>query len=46
MKLYSDPVGGVSRAQKAPDLSEMRLNAPDPKSTEINKRISCDFKAF
>lgn len=53
MKLYSDPVGGVSRvctfhsqAQKAPDSSEVRLNAPDPKSAEINKRISCNFKAF
>lgn len=46
MKLYSNPVGGLSRActfhsqaPKAPDLSKVRLNAPDPKSTEINKRF-------
>lgn len=44
MKLYRDPVGGVSRActflsqaQKAPGLSKVRLNAPEPRSTEINK---------
>lgn len=46
IKLYSNPVRGVNRAcvfhcqaQKAPDLSRVRLNAPDPKCTEINKRF-------
>lgn len=47
MKLYSDLVRGVSRActfdsqaQKAPELSKVRLNAPDPKSTEISASFS------
>lgn len=47
MKLYSNLVRGISRActfdsqaQKASELSKVRLNAPDPKSTEIHERFS------